>query len=200
MFCSRIALYDLLLQSICRVSDFPTAPETAVRVSPERRMCLPSCLLSQRRPEERSFERKALGLACLHSFVHSFERILHRRSERWKRFASEWLRRERSDWRGNNFVDKADAIGFLSVDDFAGENELQRTPFSDQTWKTLRASAARHDSQFHFGLPELCGFGSDPDRAGHGEFTASAKGKAIHRGDHRLAEIFDKVQVLPVRS
>ena len=51
------------------------------------------------------------------------------------------------------------------IDDFAGENELECSAFSDQTRETLRASIARHDSDLYFWLTEFRALGSDSDRA-----------------------------------
>src|ERR1700710_1197014 len=94
----------------------------------------------------------------------------------------------------NDFVDEADAIGFLRGNSLAGQDELQRSALSDQPRQPLCAATARQQAQLHFGLPELGVLHRDPDGACHRRLAAATKGKAIDRRDHRLAEIFDEVQ------
>ena len=94
--------------------------------------------------------------------------------------------------RRNDFVNEADAIGFLRADHLSGKNELKRATFPDQPRQTLCSAAAGNYSQFHFGLTKLRVLSSDANRAGHGCFASATKREAIHRCDHRLAEIFDQ--------
>src|SRR5207244_11599479 len=54
--------------------------------------------------------------------------------------------------------------------------------------------AARDYSQFHFRLAELRVPSGDSNRASHRRFASAAKGKAVNRGDHGLAEIFDQIE------
>ena len=94
----------------------------------------------------------------------------------------------------HDFVNESDAIGFLRADHLSGKNELKRATFPDQPRQTLCSAAARNHSQFHFGLTELRVLSSDSNRASHGCFASATKREAIHRGDHGLAEIFDKIE------
>ena len=55
----------------------------------------------------------------------------------------------------NDLVHQADAISLLSIDDFAGQNDLQRPAFADQTRKTLRSAVAGHDPNLTSGCPNL---------------------------------------------
>src|SRR5260370_36365382 len=65
---------------------------------------------------------------------------------------------------------------------------------SDEPGQTMRAGAAGDYSEFHFGLTELRVLSSDANRARHGCFASAAKGKAVNRGDHGFAEIFDQIE------
>ena len=91
-------------------------------------------------------------------------------------------------------VDESDAIRFLGADDFPGENELQRAAFPDESRQTLRSTAARDYSQFHFRLTELRVLSSDSNCARHGCFASATKRETVHGRDHRLAEIFDQIE------
>ena len=94
-------------------------------------------------PKSEASISKALGLACLHSLVHSFERKLHRHRSVRNDLLENCFGSSDQIGSGNHLVDEPDAIGFLGIDDLAGENELQCAPFSDQSWQTLRSSATR---------------------------------------------------------
>src|SRR5439155_19624709 len=94
-----------------------------------------------------------------------------------------------------------DAISFLRADNLSGKNELKRAAFADEARQTLSSAAARDDSQFHFGLTELCVLRGNSNRASHRGFATATKRKAVYRGDHRLAEILDKIEnALPERA
>src|SRR5207245_8099690 len=99
------------------------------------------------------------------------------------------------EFRGrHDFVNESDAIRFLSGDNLSGKNKLKRAAFPDEARQTLRSSAARDYSQFHFRLTELRVLSGDSNRASHRRFASAAKGKAVNRGDHGLAEIIDQIE------
>src|SRR5205823_10962420 len=101
----------------------------------------------------------------------------------------------------DDFVNESDAIGFLSADNLSGKNELKRAAFADESRQTLGSATAGNHSQFHFGLTELCVLRGDSNRACHRGFATATKRETIHRCDHRLAEIFDKIEnALPKRA
>ena len=98
--------------------------------------------------------------------------------------------------RRNDFVDEPDAIGLLRADHLSGEDELQGAALADQPRQTLRAAAARKESELDLGLAELRALHRDPDGAGHRRLAAAAERKAVDRRDHRLAEILDEIEHL----
>jgi hypothetical protein len=81
-------------------------------------------------------------------------------------------------------------------DHFAGQNQLQRAPLSDQSWQTLRSTAAGNHSQFHFWLSKLCGVNGNANGAGHCRFATATKRKTIDSCNHRLPKILDKIKNL----
>src|SRR5262249_31126612 len=119
------------------------------------------------KPEKRGFQCEAFILTRFQSFVYCFERILH-----GERCVGKYLFQNRLSpqdqircW--HNFVEESDAISLRSTDDFASKNELQRTPFPNQSRKPLRSAAAGKQSQFDFRLAKLRGLSGDPDCASH---------------------------------
>src|SRR5258708_9019357 len=137
------------------------------------------------------FKRKPLGLAGVHPLVGRFQRELYGDRRVGGDLLQDRLGASDEIGRGDNFVDQADAIGFLRRDRFAREDQLQRTALADQARQPLRAATASQQAQLDFGLPELGMLGGDPDGASHCRLAAAAKRKAIDRSDHRLADIFD---------
>ena len=95
---------------------------------------------------------------------------------------------------GNNFVDQADAVSLLCVDDGAGEQQLERGPAAHEARQPLRASITGNDAQLHLRLAEARVVGSHAQSAGHGQFAASAEGKSLNAGDDRLAERLNAAQ------
>src|SRR4249919_1143007 len=61
--------------------------------------------------------------------------------------------------------------------------------------KPLRAATAGNDAEIDFRLAKASVLGGDDDVAAHRQFTAAAQGKAVHRGDHRLANSIDLIAV-----
>src|SRR5882672_283555 len=88
------------------------------------------------------FERKPLGLAGVHSLVGRFQRELYGDRRVGGDLLQDRLGASDEIGRGDDFVDEANAIGFLGRDRLAGENELQRAALADQARQALRAAAA----------------------------------------------------------
>src|ERR1700689_5388434 len=70
------------------------------------------------------FERKPLGLARVHPLVGRFQRELHSDRSVGGDLLQDRLGAGDQIGRGDNFVDEADAKGFLGRDRFAGEDQL----------------------------------------------------------------------------
>src|SRR4029077_8575822 len=96
--------------------------------------------------------------------------------------------------RRNDFIDEADAIGFLRADHLSRQNELEGATFADQPRQALGYAATRNESPRDFGLTKSRGVYRDPDGAGHRRLATAAECKAIDGRDHRLAEIFDEIE------
>jgi hypothetical protein len=99
--------------------------------------------------------------------------------------------------RRDDFVDEADAIGFLRdnfVDRLAGEDQLQRAALADQARQRCVPPPPGSSPSLTSGCPNLACSDRDPDRASHRRLAAAAERKAIDGRDHRLAEIFDEIE------
>src|SRR5882672_7094286 len=101
-----------------------------------------------------SFEGKAFALTGLQPLVRGLQRELH--SDR--RVGHDLLQNrlgtiDQARCR-NDFVDEANAIGFLRGNRLTREDQLQRTTLSHQTRQTLRSATARQQAQLDFGLPK----------------------------------------------
>src|SRR5207237_10569492 len=83
---------------------------------------------------------------------------------------------------------------FLGADHLSGKNELKRATFANESRQTLGSATAGNHSQFHFRLTELRRLCGNSNRASHRGFATATKRKAIHRCDHGLPEIFDKIE------
>src|SRR5216683_8315383 len=140
------------------------------------------------------FERKPFGLAGVHPLVSRFQRELYGDRRIGRDLLQNRLGTVNQAACRNDFVDEANAIGFLRGNRLAGEDQLQRTTLSHQTRQTLRSATAGQKAQLDFGLPKSGMLRRDPHRASHRRLAASAKRKAINGCDHRLAEIFYEVQ------
>src|SRR5258708_7328482 len=140
------------------------------------------------------FKRKPLGLAGLQPIVRRLQGELHGDRSVGRDLLQDRLGTVNQAGCGNDFVDEANAIGFLRRDRFAGEDQLQRTALADQARQALRTATAGQQAELHLGLSELGMFGGDSDRASHRRLAASAKRKAIDGCDHRLAKIFNQVE------
>src|SRR5512135_2507812 len=89
---------------------------------------------------------------------------------------------------GDHLIDKADAEGFLRVDNGASEEELERGAAADETRKTLRATVSGDETELDFWLTEFGVVGCDAEGAGHGEFATAAEREALDAGDDGLAQ------------
>src|SRR6266478_1289860 len=143
--------------------------------------------------EQRSFQEEAPREARVQSFVYRLDGVLHADGCVGNDLVEESFNPRDQVGARDDFVHQTDSIGFLRVDDSAGQNELQCTAFPDQPRKTLRSAIARHHSDLHFGLTEPRSFSGDSNRAGHRQFTATTERKTIHSSDDRLAEVFNEV-------
>ncbi|CAN4045424.1 DUF4316 domain-containing protein, partial [Dysosmobacter welbionis] len=91
---------------------------------------------------------------------------------------------------GIDLIHQADALGLLSTDLLAGEDQLLGLGHAHTAGQTLGAGEAGGDAQAHLGLAELgaalalsVGAGGQNDVAGHGQLTAAAQSEAVHCGD-----------------
>src|SRR5258705_2268082 len=98
------------------------------------------------------FERKPLGLAGVRPLVGRFQRELYGDRRVGGDLLQDRLGASDEIGRGDNFVDEADAIGFLGRDRVTGEDQLERTGLADQARQALRAATARQQPQLHLGL------------------------------------------------
>src|SRR3984957_2545666 len=87
-------------------------------------------------------------------------------------------------------------MGFVSIDQITGQDQLKRTAFANKTRKPLGAAIPGNDPKLNFRLPELRIFRGDTKGAGHRRFTTASQGEAIHGCDHRLAKCFDEGESL----
>ena len=87
-------------------------------------------------------------------------------------------------------IDEADAEGFLSGDDFAGEQEAQGGAASGEAGQALGAAVAGQQAELDFGLTEVCGVCGEAEGAGHGEFTSAAEGESVDASEDGLAAGF----------
>ena len=95
---------------------------------------------------------------------------------------------------GVNFVDEADAEGFLCRDDFAGEQQLERGAAAGEAGEALGAAVAGHQAELDFGLAEAGGVRGEAEGAGHGEFAAAAEGEAVDAGEDGLATSLNEAE------
>src|SRR6267154_2521021 len=143
--------------------------------------------------EQRGFDEQAFGHARLQPFVDRLKRVLHAEGS----VRNDLLQHSfgtLDDVRVRlQFVHQANAISLRSIDDVAGEDELECSASSYQTRQALRASIPGHDSKLYFRLTEFRAFGSDSDRARHRQLAPTTQGKAVDCGDDWLAKVLDKV-------
>ncbi len=100
--------------------------------------------------EQRSFQEEALLKARIQSLIYGLDRVLHADGCVGNDLVEESFNPRDQVGARNDFVHQTDSIGFLRVDDSAGQNELQCTAFPDQPRKTLRSTVAWHHSDLHF--------------------------------------------------
>ena len=130
----------------------------------------------------------------LQAFVRGFQRELHSDRRVPGNLIQNGLGTANQIICRDDFVDEADAIGFLSGNRLAREDQLQRSTFSDEARQTLRSTTTGQQAQLDFGLAEFGMLGRNPHCASHCRFATATKRKAIDRGDHWLAEVFNEVQ------
>src|SRR6267154_5256231 len=141
-------------------------------------------------------EQQALVLARLQSLVHGGECELHGHGGVRRDFPQDCLGSREQIRCRHDFVDESNAVSLLRVDHLCRQNELQGTTLSHQARQSLRAAAARDESEGDFRLAELRRVHRDPDRARQCRLAAAAERKAIHRRYHGLAEVLDEIENL----
>src|SRR6266542_3085896 len=139
--------------------------------------------------KQRSFEAQAFFKARLRPFVYSLDGKLHAQRTVGVDLVQDGFGSLDKIGARNDFIHKADAIGFLCVDRVSRKNDLQRPALAHQARKPLRAAIARHNSQLHFRLAELRGLRSDANSASHGQLTSTAKREAVDRRYDGLTEV-----------
>src|SRR5882762_6372254 len=142
----------------------------------------------------RSLEQQALVLARLQSLVHGGERELHRHGGVRRDFLQDCLGTCEQIRCRHDFVDESNAVSLLRAYHLRGKNELQGATLSHQARQSLRAAAARNQSEGNFRLAELCRVHCDSDGASHRRLAAAAERKAIDRRYHGLAEVLDEIE------
>ncbi len=91
---------------------------------------------------------------------------------------------------GQDFIDEADAEGFLRGDDLAGEQQLERGAAAGEAGQSLGAAVSGQEAELDFGLAEAGSVCGKAEGAGHGEFASAAEGKAVDAGEDGLAAGF----------
>src|SRR5215467_4502311 len=143
----------VLLEGIRRAPSPPV--EVGCALFEEGRRAFLLILRPGAQPEIGGFQRKALALARVHSFVDRLERMLDGdRRVRGDLFEDRFRTRDQVRGR-DDFVDEPDAPGLLRADHPAGQDELKRAALADQPRQALRAAAAGKQSQLDLGLAEL---------------------------------------------
>ena len=69
-----------------------------------------------------------------------------------------------------------------------------RDAFATQSGQALRSAVAGHDSELHFGLPQLRRLACQPHRTRQRHFASTAKRKPIDRRDRRFSKCFEALQ------
>src|SRR3954447_22549873 len=144
--------------------------------------------------EERRFQRQPFGLTGVQALVHRLERVRNGDRGIRKNFLQDGFgtRHQLLGW--YDFVDQADAVGFLGGDDLSRENELQGAALSDQPGQALGSPTTREQPQGDFRLAEPGVLRRDPDGAGHGRLAAAAQREPVDGRDHGLTEVLDPVK------
>src|SRR5690349_9676811 len=117
--------------------------------------------------EQRSLQQQAFRDASVQSFIDCLNGVLN--AERCvceDLIEHDFCSGDKAGIR-NHFIHQADPVRLLSIDDFAGKDELQSPTFSNQSWKALRPAIARHDSNLDFRLAEFRTFGGNSNRRSH---------------------------------
>ena len=147
-----------------------------------------------RHRKQRRLQEQSLGERHLHTFIHG----LHAIADRQRRIRRDLRRnrlRARNKFGGScHFIDQTDAKRFLCGDHFAGQVELHRDSFADQSRQSLRSAIARNHAELYFRLSELRIVRRNPHRARHRHFASSAERESIDACDYRLAEVLDEIK------
>src|SRR6266581_5920577 len=85
--------------------------------------------------EQRSFQEEAFLKARIQSLIYGLDRVLHADGCVGNDLVEESFNPRDQVGARDDFVHQTDSIGFLRVDDSAGQNELQCTAFPDQPRK-----------------------------------------------------------------
>src|ERR1700736_344470 len=88
------------------------------------------------------FQCKAFALAALQALVRRLQREFYGDRRVGGDLLQDGLGALDETGRRNDFVDEADAIGFLRGNRLAREDQLQRTTLADQARQALRAATA----------------------------------------------------------
>src|SRR6266545_6917217 len=104
--------------------------------------------------EQRAFERQPFGLARLQPLAHRLQRELHGERRVGENLLQNEFGAPDEALRGDDLVDRPDAIRILRGDHPARENQLQRAAAPDEPRQALRAAIPGDHSQLHFRLTE----------------------------------------------
>ena len=85
-------------------------------------------------------------------------------------------------------VDQADPQGLVSVQQAAGEQDVEGVALADQVDQAVHFAVADGDAQPGDGDAQPTAGGGDPQVGGHGQFAAAAGRKAAYHRDDRRAD------------
>src|SRR5258707_7204973 len=97
---------------------------------------------------------KAFALAGLQPLVRGLQRELHSDRRVGHDLLQNRLGAVNQAGCRNDFIDEANAIGFLRGNRLACQNQLQRTALAHQTRQTLGSATAGQQAELDFGLPK----------------------------------------------
>ena len=86
----------------------------------------------------------------------------------------------------------------MRIDRLPEQAQFERGAAAGKAQQSLGTAEARNQAEVDFRLSQFRGVAGNPKVAGHGQFHATAQGKAIDHGDDGLAQPFDPShQALP---
>src|SRR5215472_10387819 len=144
--------------------------------------------------EQRGFQEQSLRQRHVHALVHCFHAVLDRQRRHADDFLRDFLGPRHQPVCRHNFIHQPHAMGFLRGNHLARQQDLHRQTSADQARQALRAAIAGNDAQFNLRLPELGIFARQAHGASHGDLTSAAQRKAVHTGNHRLAQVLDQIK------